>query len=338
MMPRRHHPLARSLVVAILSLLIARPAGVLGGTSGSSGGVTIRVRMMDGAVKRLQASSVDTIEDIMGRLGMSVADGDSLSTEAGGGSAEPSTSVADLGIKHGDFLYSKNDEVKQVAASAKADALRRMKSAVHHGEAQGDKFVPFPEHQRPPPPRASKRVRNWQDIEAMQAQTFTLKPQKASNVKKISVEQRAMDEFVGYLKQQGQDGKICHRCALLFGKVNSSSKEIKVQAMFEPPQEGGKDTSTYDASALMEAATAATKREHFMGAGDVVTAAAMQLWAMRDLDLGLEAGALMATVTLPVNQTNGEVATEAFSLSNQTIQMFSEGIFPEVQPSPTSDK
>lgn len=50
---------------------------------------------------------------------------------------------------------------------------------------------------RPPPPPAAKRVKTWQDIEAMQAQTFSLKPQKDSNVKKISVEQSAMDDFVG---------------------------------------------------------------------------------------------------------------------------------------------
>ena len=52
-------------------------------------------------------------------------------------------------------------------------------------------------NRRPPPPPAAKRVKTWQDIEAMQAQTFSLKPQKDSNVKKISVEQSAMDDFVG---------------------------------------------------------------------------------------------------------------------------------------------
>lgn len=43
-----------------------------------------------------------------------------------------------------------------------------------------------------------------------------------------------------------------------------------------------------------------------MGARDVVTAAAMQLWAM--LDKGKEDGLLVATVTVPVNQTDGEVS------------------------------
>lgn len=52
-------------------------------------------------------------------------------------------------------------------------------------------------NRRPPPPLATKRIKNWQDLEAMQAQTFSLKPQKDSNVKKISVEESAMDDFVG---------------------------------------------------------------------------------------------------------------------------------------------
>ena len=33
-----------------------------------------------------------------------------------------------------------------------------------------------------------------------------------------------------------------------------------------------------------------------------------------------------------------QVATEAFSVSNQTVQMFSEGIFAGDQPDPTADR
>ena len=42
-----------------------------------------------------------------------------------------------------------------------------------------------------------------------------------------------------------------------------------------------------------------------MAAMDVVTAAALQLMSM--VDKGKEEGVLMATVTVPVNATNGEV-------------------------------
>lgn len=64
---------------------------------------------------------------------------------------------------------------------------------------------------RPPPPRATKRVKTWQDLEAMQAQTFSLKPQKDSNVKKISVEQSSMDNFVGCVEGWAGVGDRGHR-------------------------------------------------------------------------------------------------------------------------------
>ncbi|CAM9593498.1 unnamed protein product [Ectocarpus sp. 6 AP-2014] len=355
--------------------------------------LTLRVRMPDGAVKRVKATGADTIDGILGKLGMEKGDGGSgegLSTDASAGSstADGATSVAALGLGNGDFLYVKSDSAARAAAKAKSDALGRMKAAVVGDKTGGRKFVPFPQHARPPPPRATKRVKTWQDIEAMQAQTFSLKPQKDSNVKKISVEQSAMDDFVGYLKQTGLRK---HRCALLFGRVSPSTNGVKVEAMYEPPQqqpqqqEGGSSSSsssTYDPSALAEAARAAVaaatledggsgeceaegsaaaadvaravrvagllglrlvgwclshdKREHFMAASDVATAAALQLMSMADK--GKEEGVLVATVTVPVNATTGEMATEAFSVSNQTVQMFSEGVLGHHQPEPTASR
>ena len=48
-----------------------------------------------------------------------------------------------------------------------------------------------------------------------------------------------------------------------------------------------------------------TKRDHFMAATDVVTAAALQLMSMAEK--GKEEGVLVATVAVPVNATSGEV-------------------------------
>ncbi|CAM9835079.1 unnamed protein product [Hapterophycus canaliculatus] len=73
-----------------------------------------------------------------------------------------------------------------------------------------------------------------------------------------------------------------------------------------------------------------------MAANDVTTASALQLMSMAEN--GKEEGVLVATVTVPVNVTDGEVATEAFSVSNQTVQMFSEGLLAHDQPDPTADK
>eukprot|EP00752_Nemacystus_decipiens_P009302 g8313.t1 len=381
-----------SATFASLSLLLAAYLCLwVQGAAGAGASLTLRVRMPDGAVKRVKATATDTADGIMSKLGMAdggSGGGEGLSTDAGaGGVVDGSASVAALGLGNGDFLYVKSDSAARSAAKAKLEALERMKSAVG-AKATGNKFVPFPDHARPPPPRVTKRVKNWQDLEAMQAQTFSLKPQKDSNVKKISVEESAMDDFVGYLKQTGL-GR--HRCALLFGRVSPSTNGIKVEAMYEPPQEEhSRGTGTYDSSALTEAARVAVataaardkdggggsggggsetceaqgaaaaevaravrvaellglrlvgwclshdKREHFMAATDVVTAAALQLMSMAER--GKEEGVLVATVTVPVNATSGEVATEAFSVSNQTVQMFSEGIFASDQPDPTADR
>ncbi|CAN0522639.1 unnamed protein product, partial [Ectocarpus sp. 12 AP-2014] len=342
---RRSSSSALSTSLSLLLLLAVccwcgREAAAAAAAPGSP--LTLRVRMPDGAVKRVKATGTDTMDGILGKLGMEKGDGgggEGLSTDASAGSstADGAASVAALGLGNGDFLYVKSDSAARATAKAKSDALGRMKAAAVGDKTGGSKFVPFPQHARPPPPRATKRVKTWQDIEAMQAQTFSLKPQKDSNVKKISVEQSAMDDFVGYLKQTGL-GK--HRCALLFGRVSPSTNGIKVEAMYEPPQqqpqrrEGGSSSSssTYDASPLAEAA----RREHFMAAADVATASALQLMSMADK--GKEEGVLVATVTVPVNATTGEIATEAFSVSNQTVQMFSEGVLGHHQPEPTADK
>ncbi|CAM9676945.1 unnamed protein product [Discosporangium mesarthrocarpum] len=323
---------APALLLAMLVLFVPSAGGASDGALGTGGRLTLRVRMEDGAVKRVQADGRDTVGDLMVRLGMSAGGGDALCREAGGEGSAPSASVSDLGLRHGDFLYTKSEDGarEQAAIAVKEEALRRIKAAAtaDAGQAMGKKFVPFPDLARPPPPRRSKRVKTWKDIEAMQAQTFGLKPQKDSNARKISVEEQAMNNFVGYLKHtRGPAGGGGHRCALLFGKANPSSRTLKVQAMFEPPQEGGNE-GIYDPTAL----------KHFMGATEVATAAALELWAMRDLGLGRDEGALVATVTLPVNQTTGEVATEAYSVSNQTVQMFSEGVLTGYQPEPTSDR
>lgn len=68
--------------------------------------------MPDGAVKRVKATGADTIDGILGKLGMEKGDGgggEGLSTDASAGSstADGAASVAALGLGNGDFLYVK---------------------------------------------------------------------------------------------------------------------------------------------------------------------------------------------------------------------------------------
>lgn len=72
--------------------------------------LTLRVRMPDGAVQRVQATASETVDDIMRRLGMDGGEGgEGLSTggSAGSPAAEGSASIAALGLRNGDFLYVK---------------------------------------------------------------------------------------------------------------------------------------------------------------------------------------------------------------------------------------
>lgn len=66
------------------------------------------MRLPDGAVKRVKAASGDTVDEIMGKLGVGGA-GEGLSTDATAGSkvVDGSVSVAALGLGNGDFLYVK---------------------------------------------------------------------------------------------------------------------------------------------------------------------------------------------------------------------------------------
>lgn len=68
--------------------------------------VTLRVRMADGAVKRLQATPDDTVHALVDKLGMT-DENLGLGTDATGDAVVPTASVASLRLRNGDFLYVK---------------------------------------------------------------------------------------------------------------------------------------------------------------------------------------------------------------------------------------
>lgn len=75
---------------------------------GGGDALTLRVRMPDGAVKRVQALPGDTMVALMKKLGLECGGSTTgLSSQSTGETTEPTTSVADLGLKNGDFLYVK---------------------------------------------------------------------------------------------------------------------------------------------------------------------------------------------------------------------------------------
>lgn len=110
---KRRRPCA---TFASLSLLVAAclclwVQGVAGAAGPGAASLTLRVRMPDGAVKRVKATAADTVDGIMSKLGMAGGGGgggEGLGTDAGaGGVVDGSSSVAALGLGNGDFLYVK---------------------------------------------------------------------------------------------------------------------------------------------------------------------------------------------------------------------------------------
>lgn len=103
---------------------------VAAGVSAPGGAsLTLRVRMPDGAVKRVKATATDTVDGIMSKLGMAgggSGGGEGLSTDAGaGGVVDGSASVATLGLGNGDFLYVKVWYVMFVCGCDAAEAACR---------------------------------------------------------------------------------------------------------------------------------------------------------------------------------------------------------------------
>lgn len=86
-------------------------AGTGHGVAGPGASLTLRIRMPDGAVKRVKATATDTVDGIMSKLGMAGGGGgrgEGLSMDAGAGDVvEGSASVAALGLGNGSFLYVK---------------------------------------------------------------------------------------------------------------------------------------------------------------------------------------------------------------------------------------
>lgn len=98
-----------TVALAVLALCFCKTVSAITSPGGGAG-LTLRVRMPDGAVRRVQASPGDTVNGLISKLDIGEG-GDSgrvgLSTDAAGEAVEPTASVRALGLGNGDFLYVK---------------------------------------------------------------------------------------------------------------------------------------------------------------------------------------------------------------------------------------
>eukprot|EP00953_Heterococcus_sp_UTEX-ZZ885_P032590 17008-Heterococcus_DN1.PRE.1 len=269
-----------------------------------SPGITLRVRLPNGGVKRVTAEAGDTLSSVLSKLEQPDAQG--LARTAGGAQEPAESSLLELGVKHGDFLYAVQD-----ADAAGAAAERRKAKAAQVRAAAAAKpasaWHPFPKLARPPKPSGTGR--SWADIEAQTAQTYKLVPQKAGRIKKVSLDADGVSAFADRFYSAGCQQ---HRCGALFGTVDTAAGAITVQAVYDVPIGSG-DSSSYDPSGLLTSSSSSetdaisdlqraqqvaaalglrqvgwcfthSQRTHHLAGRDVATAAAVQVQAMRSSD------------------------------------------------------
>jgi hypothetical protein len=266
-----------------------------------SPGITLRVRLPNGGVKRVTAEEGDTLSSVLSKLEQPDARG--LAKTAGGAQEPAESSLLELGVKHGDFLYAVQDADAAGAAVERRKAKAAQVRAAAAAKPAGEAWHPFSKLARPPKPSGTSR--SWADIEAQTAQTYKLVPQKAGRVKKVSLDADGVSAFADRFYSAGCKH---HRCGALFGTVDTAAGAITVQAVYDVPIGSG-DSSSYDPTGLLNSSSSEadtisdiqraqqvaaalglrqvgwcfthSQRTHHLAGRDVATAAAVQLQAMR---------------------------------------------------------
>lgn len=119
----------RSLAKGLLCVVVA--SGSLGRAVDAAAGpttteLTVRVRMTDGSVRRVQAEARETVEEVCERLGCEVEAGVAVEAEPEE-AVEVSSTLKELSVGHGGWLYMLRDESNSGVDTAAA--IRRMKEA-----------------------------------------------------------------------------------------------------------------------------------------------------------------------------------------------------------------
>ncbi|CAM9793248.1 unnamed protein product, partial [Ectocarpus sp. 8 AP-2014] len=118
---------AEMLAVSVLGLLTfnAHPS-TAAAAAPTATELTVRVRMSDGSVKRVQAQARDTVEDVCERLGCEPEAGVAIEEDPEA-AVEVSSTLKELSVGHGGWLYMLRDPDDPGADTAAA--IRRMKEA-----------------------------------------------------------------------------------------------------------------------------------------------------------------------------------------------------------------
>ncbi|KAJ0395411.1 hypothetical protein P43SY_003835 [Pythium insidiosum] len=170
---------------------------------------------------------------------------------------------------------------------------------------------------------------------------FKISAQKAPHVSKVILDGPSCNDFQSYLRQFAFQQS---RCGWLYGSVDEETKEVTVDFIYEPPQEGdlyGFEVFDDPHADKVDAVAAALGREkvgwvfshppreeesfHF-SAREVLLAAQLQA------DAGGK-GSLFVTLKVTLDK-EGQASFEAFQVSDQCVDMYGAGALQEHESDP----
>ncbi|RLN98817.1 hypothetical protein BBJ28_00001427, partial [Nothophytophthora sp. Chile5] len=148
--------------------------------------------------------------------------------------ATDSQTLRELKVGHGDMLFLAYDGEAVAAGGTvgtKINADGTLSHVTYHDRADKQAF-------RPGMKALRDMKMHWTlgEFMRMDAQfEFKLSAQKEPHVTKVYLDNASCNDFQGYLRQFAFQQS---RCGWLYGTVDAESKEVTVDFIYEPPQEG----------------------------------------------------------------------------------------------------
>eukprot|EP00644_Phytophthora_capsici_P001101 jgi/Phyca11/571801/estExt2_Genewise1.C_PHYCAscaffold_430353 len=248
--------------------------------------------------------------------------------------------LRELRVGHGDMLFlDYSGEVVGTggAVGTKINADGTLTRVAYHDRADKQAFRPGMKSLRD-----MKMYWTLGEFMRMDAQfEFKISAQKEPQVTKVHLDGASCNDFQSYLRQFAFQQS---RCGWLYGSVDAETKEVTVDFIYEPPQEGNPygfevldDPNADKVDAVAEAlgydkvgwVFSHPPREdddfHF-SAREILLAAQLQA------DAGGK-GSLFLTLKVTLDK-EGQASFEAFQVSDQCVEMFAAGALVENEQNP----
>ncbi|KAK4537500.1 hypothetical protein CDCA_CDCA12G3525 [Cyanidium caldarium] len=340
----------------------------------------IRLRKEDGSVVRLEVSEIATVGELRDeilRRGLSnnldlVLSRDARGSDPTARLEDASAMLSAYGLHHGDMVYIAREdwvcgEMQQggtwtgtAVEEADAAALeappprlvggsqRGLFTEAEYAEARAA-YRNYVEASRKQKQHellerrglGGRRGMTVDFLEWLDAQRPVLKSQDDSPCSQCAMDLTACDAFQSYLARV-HDSQM--RYGILYGTVAADSGLVKVDTIFEPPQQGDRDVYLPAEGAAAATAVAdklaeylglvrvgwifshhAERRDYVMSDRDVAMAAHLHLQTEQCGQRFATAAPFFVTIAVAI-QSNGQRHFEAYQLSEQCLQMARAGL------------